>query len=147
MSAHTDSQREAERKAGLLEKELREGKHANPGKMSWPDFVLRHKEEVQPGLAENTRRMFATVFHTVEKHIPPARLADVTASRLSYLAAELRKAMKSEATIQSYMAHLRSALNWAVDLGLLPTLPKFPKVQRAKGAAVGQRAGRDVRRI
>jgi len=57
--------------------------------------------------------------------------------------ATLRAEGKSEATVKSYLAHLRSALQWAVNVGLLPTLPAFPKVHRAKGG--GRKRGRKMK--
>ncbi|QDT73893.1 Phage integrase family protein [Lacipirellula limnantheis] len=36
-------------------------------------------------------------------------------------------------TAVSYLAHLRAALNAAVEWGMLPRLPKIPKIKRGKG--------------
>lgn len=87
-----------------------------------------------PSLA--TGAMVGTVFNAVERIIDPKRLGDVTAARLSGFQAKLRDEGKSEATIRSYLAHLRSALSWALDVGMLRHVPKFPKVQRAKGSKI-----------
>jgi len=142
-SAGTTSKREADKAAGKLEVELRSGKYARPARVTWQDFTWRHADEVQPGLAQKTRAQFGTVFNAVERIIRPKRLADLTAARLSAFAATLRAEGKSEATVKSYLAHLRSALQWAVNVGLLPTLPALPKVHRAKGG--GRNRGRKMK--
>src|SRR5262249_47386098 len=56
----------------------------------------------------------------------------LTASQLSRWIAALRAGDRSEATIAGYVAHLKAALNWAVDIGLLSACPKIQKPKRAK---------------
>jgi len=135
-SAGTTSRREAERRAAVLQRELAEGKYASASKLPWQDFTWRYCDEVVPGLAEKTGDKVNTVFAAVERVLHPKRLAEVDAARLFYFASNLRQEGKSEATIRGYLAHLRAAMRWAVDVGLLRELPKFPKTQRAKGQKV-----------
>ena len=132
-SAGTDNEKAALRAAGVLEKQLRAGEYRRPSRVTWRDFTFRYCDQVLPGLAQKTRQQVSTVFNTVERLAGPVRLADVKASRLAHVAAELRREGKSEITIRNYLAHLKAALRWAVGLGLLLSLPTFPKVQRAKG--------------
>jgi integrase len=132
-----DNRKEAAKAAGVLEKELREGKHATGPRMAWMDFTWRYVDQVLPGLAPKTGAMVGTVLKHVEEIIKPKRLADVTAARLTGFVAELRSRGRAEATIKSYLAHLASILNWAVEQELMPVLPKMPKIQRApKGSRV-----------
>ena len=136
-SAGTNIRREAERQAAFLEKELREGKYAVASKVSWLDFTLRYTDEVLPGRAPKTRDMLACVFNAVERITHPQRPADLTASRLQTFQTTLRKEGRAEATIKTYQAHLRAALQWAVTVGVLSVLPAFPEVLRApKGSGV-----------
>ena len=44
----------------------------------------------------------------------------------------LRDSGSAETTIAGYIAHLRSAINWAVTQRLIPAAPAFPKLTRAK---------------
>jgi len=61
---------------------------------------------------------------------------------LSYYQQQLREGAKTgkrgkpcrEATIQSYLAHLKAALNWAVDQGMLNEVPAIKAPKRAKGS-------------
>jgi integrase len=85
-------------------------------------------------LAEKTGIMIATVFNAVEKLASPRKLSDLTAERLSFFQAELRKGGRAEPTIRTYLAHLRSALRWAAEVGLLRAVPKIQKPKRAKTA-------------
>ena len=135
-SAGTTSRREAERRAAVLQRELAEGKYSSASKFPWRDFTWRYCDQVVPGLADQTGRKISTVFATVERVLQPKRLADLTAARLSYFASKLRQEGKSEPTIRTHLAHLHSAMTWAVDVGLLRELPKFPKTHRAKGQKV-----------
>ena len=49
------------------------------------------------------------------------------------MAGLLRAEGKSEFTIKNYLAHLRAALAWAVKTRILPAVPDFPDLPRAKG--------------
>ncbi len=135
---------EAERVAAKWEAELREGRYCDPSKTTWAQFRERYEDEALTGLANQTDVKAQIVLNLVERILNPARLRDVTAERLSYFAAELRKAYKvgdklrpcrSETTIAGYLAHLRAAMSWAVGLGLIQKLPKFPVIKRTKGSA------------
>ena len=57
-STKTKSQRDAERFAARLEKELRDGTYADPSQVKWDDFRLRYEEEVLAGLADKTAQIF-----------------------------------------------------------------------------------------
>ncbi len=124
------SKRDAQQVAGDWEKELRECQ----SDISWKAFRNRYEDERLTGLAEKTDRKVATVFNSVERIVNPTRLRDLTAERISFYQAELRRQGRSEDTIASNLAHLRAALQWAVSLGLLPSLPKIERPKRVKSA-------------
>ncbi len=122
---------EAERVAAKWEAELREGRYCAPSKITWAQFRERYEMEVLPGLAKRTDAMVGTVFNAVERILGPTKLADITAERISQFQATLRQEKKSEATIRTYLAHLRSSLNWAVEIGFLTAAPKISRPPRA----------------
>jgi integrase len=122
----------AERLAGELETQLVSGSASLPTKFTWEEFRMRYETEVVPGLAKETSNKIAVVFGYVETIIAPARLRDMTEARISHFAATIRASGKAETTIQSYLAHLKAMLRWAVSQKLLPACPTFPKVQRKK---------------
>jgi integrase len=131
-SAKTRKRSEANQRAGLLAKELTEGKYASGRNTLWFDFTLRYTDEVLSGLAVKTRKQVATVFKMVERLLHPQRLRDITGARLSKLAGLLRAEGKSEFTIKNYLAHFRASLQWAVNTRILPAVPEFPALPRAK---------------
>ncbi len=131
-SAKTKKRSEANQQAGLLAKELTQGKYAGGRNTPWLDFTIRYSDEVLSGLAVKTRAQLATVFNTVERLLSPARIGDVTAPRLSKLVGALREEGKSPYTIKNYLGHFRASLAWAVSQGMLSAVPAFPSIPRAK---------------
>jgi len=122
----------AERLAGELETQLASGSAALPTKFTWDQFKARYRAEVVPGLAKETGNKIDTVLNHVDSVLGPARLRDLTEARISHFAAAIRAMGKAETTIQSYLAHLKAMLRWAVSQKLLPACPAFPKIQRKK---------------
>ena len=147
----------AESVASKWEAELQEGRYKAPSKVSWAEFRERYESEILPGLAENTASKVAATFNAIEEHVNPARLADLTADRISHLTKRLREVQwskdygkhkpapdgqgksapkvmvgLSESTIRGHLAHLKAALNWARKIGMLVEVPKIDLPRRAK---------------
>lgn len=135
-SAGTEDPKAAERMAGELEKELRSGRYAPPSKTTWEDFTLRYVEEVLPGMKKSSQSKVFSVFNCVERVLHPRRLVDITVPALSRMQSQLRCEKRSDETIKGYFGYLRPALAWAVDMGLLVQLPKFPKQGKTKRASM-----------
>jgi hypothetical protein len=89
----------------------------NPG--SWTDFRERYESEYVSGLADRTAETICSIFGIVERITNPQKLTNMTASRISAFQAKLREECKSEATIGAYSRHLKAALRWAVEVGML----------------------------
>lgn len=123
---------EAERKAAQLEADLREGRYAEPSKITWEVFRDRYDAEVLPGLAPTTRKKVDAVFNLLEAELFPKRLRDLTAARLSHLQKRMREMGRTEATVKGHFAHLQAALNWAVRMGMLVKVPTIEKPKRAR---------------
>jgi integrase len=132
----TAKRRDAERIAGQWEKDLRSGADKRFGRMTWDEFRRQYEDDVLASLAESTGTKVAGVFNAVEAVIKPSRLGDLTPNRISALAKSFRDDGRSETTIKGKLAHLHAALVWGVDQGYLAAVPKFPKIQRAKGTRV-----------
>jgi integrase len=148
----------AERAARELENKLAAGEAVIPSRLSWEDFRRRYEAEVVPGLAGRTGEKISSVFDRFEAEIGPQRLWDVDEKRLSAFVTKLREGRPSkpqpgaevaprgeragqltESTIAGHLAHLKAALNWAKGQKLLPQVPVFPRLKRArmsKGAKV-----------
>ena len=144
-SSKTRNKKAAERAAAALEHDLREGKLATNARMAWQDFVVKFSEQVLPGRAEKTRLVFATVFNAIDRLVKPDRLGSLTATRLDEFAALLRKEGKAEATIKTYLAHLRGSLAWAAKLKWIRAIPEFPETLRAPKGDGGDEGAADHR--
>lgn len=142
------NRKHARKLATLWEADLNAGR--DPGRCctGWQQFRLRYEAEVVPGFARRTGDKITTSFNAVERILPKVRdgrLADLNAEAISRLQQELRAGGLAETTIGSYFAHLRSALVWAVDQGMIPSLPKIRKPQRAKkGSRATRSKGRPI---
>jgi len=141
-SAGTSKRKEAERRAHKWEALLNQGLGTRLGTTLWESFRNRYEEEHASSLADSTQHMIGTVLNTLERIAPPRKLADVNETRVSKFQAVLRREGKSEATIRSYLKHLRGSLSWAVDQKLIREVPKFPKVRRGKASK--QMKGRPI---
>ena len=136
----TASKKDARKAAARWEDELNSGKARGRFALTWEQFRLRYEGEVLPSLAPKTGNKADAVFNVLERTLPQVKnglLRELTAERISVLQAELRKRGRAEATIASHLSHLRAALHWAVDQGILAELPKMKRPKRAKrsGAA------------
>jgi integrase len=137
-SSSTTDWREAERLAGELEKELRAGRYVSPSKITWEAFRKRYGADKLPTQSPKTRGAFKTAANHLERVLNPDRLCKLTAPVLSRFQTKLREEGMSEVTIGSTLRHLRAALSWAVDQGILPAVPKMtiPRVGGARARAV-----------
>jgi len=145
-SAGTNEMKAATKAAGKWEDELRDGRYAAPCRINWDEFRRRYEDEALPQLAPRTAEPRAAILNHVEAILSPRKLADLTAERLSYLQAELRKDRVTgvgekkrtipglkDSTIAGQLAHLRSILSWAVNVGMLRAVPKINKPTRNLG--------------
>ena len=134
---------EAERAAGDWEDELNSGAVGSE-KMTWEKFRELYEDQKLPGLADGTRDKVNDVFNKLEREINPKYLRDVTEARLSHLVTVLRSSRLAEDTIRSILAHIKSALSWAVEQKLLSRLPAFPTIRRVKKTTGTPMKGRPI---
>lgn len=131
-STKTKIKRDAERFALRLEKEINEGSYYDQSKTKWSDFKERYKTEVFPGFAEESVNKANLTFRHVEAIINPNLLIQVDADAISKLVKELREKGLEDVTIKGYLIYIKAALNWAHEINLLPSVPKFPKFKRIR---------------
>lgn len=134
---------EAERQAAEWEAELNAGAVGSE-KMTWEKFRDLYEDQKLPGLAAGTRDKAKDVFNKLEREINPRYLRDLTEARLSHFVTVLRSSRLAEDTIRSILAHIKSALSWAVEQKMLSRLPTFPKLRRVKKAAGTPMKGRPI---
>ena len=142
------NEKEARKLAARWEADVNAGRSQGRYAMSWAQFRVRYEDEVLPGLADRTADKIGTVFNRVESILPRVaggKLTDLDAEAISRYQAALRDGKRSENTIAGYLAHLRSALQWAVDQGLILAVPKIKRPQRAKKGGRGHKGkGRPI---
>lgn len=131
-SSGTRKIKEAQKAAAIWEHELRGGRYKAPSKVTWEEFREKYESEVAAGLAENTQIRIAGILDSIEQHIRPDRVRDITSQRLSNYVKKLRDEDYSDSTIQTHLAHLRAALGYAVEWGYLTDRPKLPRQHRVK---------------
>ena len=132
-SAGTRDQREAERRAGDWENDLRVGRYRPRNKVTWADFRKRYEEEHLASLTKKTGISARFHLNQLEKHLNPDRLCKLNASALSEFQKKLRATGIRETSIASSLRAIKAALSWAVSVDLLSAVPKIVMPKKAKG--------------
>ncbi len=138
-SANTRRRREAERAAAILEHEL--ATVVQQVERGWRAFRERYESEKLPGTRPGTVAAWRKAARSLEKHMAPAMLTDVTEDMISRYAAKLYQSRLSVASVATYIRTLRVALNWAARIFPDYTaphveVPKVPKRKMMKGRPV-----------
>lgn len=133
-STGTKNLQKAQRIAGQIEAELNAGVEVNPARVPWEHLRERFEDEKYPLIAKRSGYTYDAVFNAVERILNPRYVSDITATRLARFQSELLKSKLRLASVQSYLKHLRSVLNWAKDHNLLTTVPKFRIPKLPKGS-------------
>jgi integrase len=145
VSAGRRGKGQAERLAKEMEDQLRSGSAEIPSRFLWSEFRRRYEALAVPALAAATGVKIASVLNALEAAVCPQLLRDLTPDRIAHFAATLRNRGLAESTIHSYLAQLRSALNWAHTQKLLQHVPEIPKPpRRKKGSKLQPMKGRPI---
>ena len=117
--------------------------------MRYQDPVTgKYEDEVVGSLADRTAKKISTVLNAVKKALPKVAkgyVSDLTSEAISRFQVELRDGKRSENTIAGYLAHLRAALSWAADQGIIFSVPKIRKPRRVKKGGGGHKGkGRPI---
>ena len=135
-SAGTSNDNAAKKAAGVWEDELRNGRYQKPSHMDWKNFREHFSIHVLPALAKSTVVTYESTLNVFERACNPKRLSDVTTARVTAFVTALRTKGAAEATIARHLRHLKAAMRWAHEQGLLITLPKFTMPKRVRGAKI-----------
>lgn len=130
--------KDAEREARDWENKLNEFRGTDGDAWDW--FRLRFKDEHLASLADKTQKSYYTALEAYELEMAPRTLKDLSSSAISTFRGKLikRERVLSPATIANYLTHLRSALNWADEIGLIQKPPKIriPETDSHRGRAL-----------
>jgi integrase len=134
-SAGTADEKEAEDARGDLEYELNHGKYQEASRMSWERFRELFEAEYAAGGRPNTARNYRDTLDLFERLCNPQRLRSITERTISIFVKGMRgtptrgRPGMMSSTIKVRLQYLHTALQWAVEQGLLPKCPRFPSVK------------------
>ena len=113
----------AEREAAALERELED--RLPPA--AWSEFKVRYEAE-RLGSPYN----FRAVCKRLEEAADIREVSDVTSDAISRMIGMMRQEGRPATTIKGYLKHLRAALGWAKEVGLIRDIPRIrmPKVAK-----------------
>jgi len=133
-STKQTSQKEAEKFAAKWEAELQEGRYKPKSNVTWDEFREQFLAHLQDSPAA-TYSAYCSSLNAFEREVSVKKLADVTTLRIDYAAKKWREGddAKSIETVETYLRHLKAALNWAVSNGLLNAAPKINMPKRQRG--------------
>ena len=151
----TSSRREAEKVAAVWQADINAKRWVPGERMAWAVFVDQYTKLALPALASTTEDSYSCILSTFGRLACPAYLDSITPLMLSEYATKLRNTpivspikkiqkKRSETTIKDHLAVIHAALAWAVDQGWLDTLPKFPKIERARKSKKKPHKGRAI---
>lgn len=131
-SANTSDRREADRAAALWEAELLKSRGHDGA--SWDWFIERFRSEHLASLSRRGRNSYVTALNQFRAIVKVDSIKDIDASAISTFKAGLLKKKHPNSTIATYLGHVRGALNWAADIGLIRECPiiKVPKIGKRK---------------
>lgn len=131
-TAGTADKKEAERAAARWEDELLTGKFKAADQLTWEEFRDRFEDEYLAFKSDGYFYTFQAAFSRFEKDTGIQELSSVPAVLDEY-ELKLRRSKLSPNTVRSYLKHLKVALSWAAEKGLLETvklkLPDAPDDQ------------------
>jgi integrase len=122
-SAGTADASEALKEAGRWEDELQQ--YRGDSDDGWRFFRDRFGDEHLATLAKKTQESFGTALNHYHRVMAPSRISDVTASALSVFQSKLLAENRKLTSISTYLRHIKTALNWAEDVGLIHKAPKM----------------------
>lgn len=137
----TANKREALKRAGEWQSELQSGKVTGKA-ANWAAFRDAYEDHARVRLSETTLNKICSMFNVVEDLMSPDSLRRISPRWLDLLQKRLLAGGRSAATVASHCRHLKRALNWAQEQGMISSFPKFPKLNQARKAK--QMKGRAV---
>jgi integrase len=140
-SSGTANRKQAQKQAGEWQAELRAGKSAR-GSAKWAAFREAYEDNCSLRLRQQTLGKVASMFNVVEDIMRPDSLRRINPQWISLLQKRLLKGGRSAATVASICRHLKRALNWAQEQGMISAVPKFDRLNQARQAK--QMKGRAV---
>src|SRR5262249_10562720 len=134
-SSGTGDAKEADRLRVDLEADLNHGRYAEAARMPWARFREIFEEEYLASRRPKSRATYLCVLDNFEEICRVRQLRGINERTISAFTAGLRRKRGrgtphvSEYTVWGQLNLLHSILGYAKDQGLIPSVPRFPKVR------------------
>src|SRR5262245_12906592 len=100
-----------------LEADLNAGRYQPPSRTAWSEFRQAFMAEHVAGLRPTSRASYAAALDHLERHVRPARVADVSQRVLSQFVAALRARPLAPSTIRTILSYVHGCLSWGRKQG------------------------------
>lgn len=135
-SSRTSNKREATKRAGEWQAELRAGIATKKSNLRWDAFTEAYHDHVVATLRPKTAEKVLNTFNVITDTMKPDKLGRITSQWIDRFQKRLLKLGRADATVASHCRHLKAAMNWAKDRSYIATVPKFPPMKKARSAKV-----------
>lgn len=129
-SAGTGNLAEAQKEAGRWEDELRQ--HRGDADDGWKYFRDRFRDEHLAALSPRSRASYKTALNHYQRLMNPGTVSQITVSAVSVFQSKLLAENRPLTSVVNYLTHLRTALNWAEEVGILQKAPKIRMPRQQK---------------
>lgn len=140
----TTSMKAALRAAGEWQAELNANGAASPGLMRWEQFREEFSDNYLAHYSYSYARNVEGSLNVIEELMSPDTLARITEKWLARFHLLAKKREISGYTVGKYFQHLRTAMKWAKEQGIIKALPTFPKQTRLAHKGGKHMKGRPV---
>lgn len=134
-SSGVTTEKDARKKAGEWQAELRAGAGRSIS-TRWASFRDAYEKAKALQIRESTSSKIFAMFNVIEDLMKPDDLRRITPQWITLLQRRLLDAGRSMATVEGHCRHLKAALNWAREQGLIHMVPKFPRLKQARRVKV-----------
>ena len=139
-SAKTANEKQAEDARTDLESDLNNNRYQEQSKLDWERFRELFEDEYLSGVRPRTREKYNCILDVFEQIVQPAKLRAVTERTLSRFVKGMRERKQprnkkvglAPHTMRNYLIGLKTAIAWAADQKLIPSVPTFPTVKVPK---------------
>lgn len=129
-STKTIDKKQAERLAAAWEAELA-ALGPSSGPVPWHVFRSKFEQQHLIHVSILTRRSYTTALNSFEKHIGKPRSVDlITTATMTEFSTALMRAKLARHTVAKNLRHVKAALSWACEQGMIQRAPKvkLPKL-------------------
>jgi integrase len=100
------------------------------------EFRTAYEAATEVSLRVGTASKIAGMFNVVEELMKLDNVKRITPQWLTKFQRRLLECGRAPATVESHFRHLKAAMNWAKEQGVIPSVPQFPRLKQARSAKV-----------